>query len=174
MLNALVLTRGQMKKYGDITGYYDKKYYQLYGGTPESFKSEVESFSYGREALKQQCDKLKANACSSFAYTSGGFTVEFDNKSGKDTLLFFTVPYSDGFSAEVNGVKTDVEKATFGFMAVKVPAGKSTVVFTYRTPGFSAGVLISLCALGAYVIYMALTVLFRVRQKKNFNHPSVK
>ena len=173
VLNALVLTRDQMKKYSDITGYYDKSYYQLYGGNPSSFKSEVDGYAYGTKAMQQQCDKLKANACTSFEYTSGGFRAEFDNKSGKDTLLFFTVPYSEGFSAEVNGKSTDVEKATFGFTAVRVPAGKSTVVFTYRTPGFSAGVVISLCALGAYAVYMALTAAFQIYQKKK-SQPSIR
>ena len=39
-----------MKKYSDITGYYDKHYYQLYGGQPESFKSEADDYSYGVQA----------------------------------------------------------------------------------------------------------------------------
>ena len=166
VLAALVLTREQMKKYSDITGYYDKEYYKLYGGNPDSFKSEAESYSFGSVAMKERCDKLKKNSCSSFEYTSDGFKAEFDNKTGKDTLLFFSVPYSDGFSASVNGKSVDVEKVTYGFMAVKVPAGESKIVFTYHTPGFGTGVLISVCSAAGLALYIALVIVFRRKSKR--------
>lgn len=52
-------------------------------------------------------------------------------------MLFFSVPYSDGFTATVNGKATDVEKVDYGFMAVKIPKGeKCDIVFTYETPDF--------------------------------------
>ena len=73
--------------------------------------------------------------------------------------MFFSVPYSEGFTAEVNGEPVDVEKVDYGFMAVRVPGHtKSEIVFKYRTPGLDLGIKISLCALAAYVVYM-LTVL---------------
>ena len=165
VLAALVLTRSQMKKYSDITGYYDKEYYKLYGGNPDSFKSEADTFPFDSDEMKARCDVLKKNACSSFEYTSDGFRAEFDNKKGKDTLLFFSVPYSDGFSASVNGKSVDVEKATFGFMAVRVPEGKSEIVFTYHTPGFAAGSLISICAAAGLAAYVALVIVYRKKQK---------
>ncbi len=167
MLNAMVLSRAQMKKYGDITGYYNKDYYLLYGGNPKSFVSDTDKYSYGEEAMKQQCQKLKGRSCSSFRYTESGFEAEFDNDSGKDTLVFFSVPFSTGFSATVNGEPVDVEKVNYGFMAVKVPAGSSDIVFTYETPGWKTGCIISLCAVGAYAAYIAVTVIFRVKKKRN-------
>ncbi|MBQ2488103.1 MAG: YfhO family protein, partial [Ruminococcus sp.] len=91
--------------------------------------------------------------------TKDGFAASFDNQSGRETLLFFSVPYSEGFSATV-------EKVTYGFMAVKVPQGKSEVVFTYATPGFRLGMLISLCAAAAFAAYMVLTIVFRQRRKR--------
>ena len=165
ILNAMVLTRDQMKKYSKITGYFDKQYYLLYGKNPKAFKSEADDYIYGNEVLKKQADKLRARSCSSFEYTKDGFRAEFEN-SGKETLLFFSVPYSDGFAATVNGEKVDVEKVSYGFMAVKVPEGKSDIVFTYQTPGFKTGTVISLCSAAAFAIYMTLIILFRVRKNK--------
>ena len=167
ILNAMVLTRDQMMDYGDITGYYDKDYYLLYGSDPRSFKSEADSYSFNFVSLKNQVEKLRSNSCSRFEYTKEGFEATFDNKSGRDTLLFFSVPYSDGFSAAVNGEAVKVEKVNYGFMAVKVPPGASEIVFNYQTPGFKTGTVISLCAAAAYVIYMALIIAFRVRKKKS-------
>ena len=167
ILNALVLTRGQMKKYSDITGYYDKPYYQLYGGHPETFKSEADDYAYGSGVLKVQSKKLRANACTSFEYTKSGFEAEFNNKTGKDTLLFFSVPYSDGFSATVNGESVAVEKVNYGFMAVKVPKGSSEIVFTYETPGFKTGCVISLCAAAAFAAYIAVLAAVKLKSRKN-------
>jgi len=165
-LNAMVLTRDQMKRYGEITGYFEKDYSKLYGDKPDSFESDVDSYYYGAGWLKERAEVLNKNACSSFGYTKDGFAASFDNQSGRETLLFFSVPYSEGFSATVNGEAATVEKVTYGFMAVKVPQGKSEVVFTYATPGFRQGVLISLCAAAAFAAYMILTIVFRQRRKQ--------
>ncbi len=161
LLYALVLDRDQMKRYADITGYYDKDYYKLYGGSPNSFKSEADDYVYGAQVMKMQCDVFKENACSSFEYTADGFAAEFDNKKDGDALLFFSVPYSDGFSATVNGQAVPVEKVDYGFMAVRVPQGESKIVFSYRTPGFALGTALSLCALAAYIAYVILIIIFR-------------
>ena len=164
---AMVLTREQMKRYADITGYDDEAYEKLYGDDPISFRSEADSYTYGGAQLQAHAEKLRQNACEYFGYTDTGFRAVFDNKTGKDTLLFFSVPYSDGFTAAVNGRATPVEKVNYGFMAVRVPAGKSKIVFSYETPGFKLGTLISLCAAGAFAVYAVLTVVLgRKRQSK--------
>ena len=169
LLNALVLSREQMEKYSDITGYSEEKYSALYGQKPESFKSVVDSYSYGANQLKYACDKLKSNTCESFEYTDNGFKAVYNN-TGEANLLFFSVPYSEGFTAKVNGADVDVEKADYGLMAVKIPAyTRCEVVFDYRTPGLDLGIKISLCALGAYIVYM-LALLAAAVVKKIKNH----
>ena len=166
ILNAMVLTRDQMKKYADITGYYDKPYYLLYGGNPRSFSSEVDKYTYGSKQLTEQSKLLRDNSCSSFDYTGTGFEATFDNKGDKDTLLFFSVPYSSGFSASVNGEAVDIEKVSFGFMAVRVPKGESKIVFTYETPGWKTGCVISICAAAGYAVYLGVLVFLRIKKKK--------
>ncbi len=165
--NAMVLTREQMERYAAITGYDAAAYDVLYGDTPEQFKSKADSYTFGALQLQRQAEALRKNACSSFAYTKEGFEATYHNTRGGDTLLFFSVPYSDGFSAEVNGEAVPVEKVDYGFMAVRVPAGESKIVFHYETPGFRTGVLISLCAAAAYALYMVLTVLWRKKQRSD-------
>lgn len=173
LVYALVLNREQMEKYADITGYTDEKYKELYGDSPARFKSAVDEYSYGDNKLEYACDKLKQRACSKFEYTKEGFSAVYDNKGGS-TLVFFSVPYSEGFTAKVNGEDVDVEKVDYGFMAVKVPANtKSEIVFSYRTPGLDTGIKISLCALAVFVIYMlavlTVAVIKRIRERKKSN-----
>ena len=60
------------------------------------------------------------------------------------------------WKAEVDGRATPIEKADFGFRAVRVPAGASTVTFTYRPTvailgtGISAGSAVALLAAAAF------------------------
>ena len=76
--------------------------------------------------------------------------------ASEDKLLFFSVPYSKGVRATVNGEAVPVYRANELYLAVPVQEGDNTVVLTYRTPGLAAGVCISfgtLCALGMCLIW---------------------
>ena len=108
LLYAMVLPRDLMKKYSDITGYSDEKYKLLYGKHPEDYDSITEKFDYSNSDYKKVCNLRALNSCTSFEYTDNGFKAVYNNKKGDDNLLFFSVPYSDGFTATVNGKAADV------------------------------------------------------------------
>ena len=154
-----------MKKYSDITGYTDEQDKKLYGEDSDNYKEVSAKYKYGWEEYKNDCTELADNCCSRFEYTKDGFRAQFNNKKD-DTLLFFSVPYSEGFSAKVNGEPVDVEKVDYGFMAVRVP-GKTEcdVVFTYETPGWNTGVKISLAALAVFAVYLAAVVIYRRKRR---------
>lgn len=166
VLYAMVLSKEQMKKYSSITGYSDEKYKLLYGEKPHYFDSIVDKFRFGDNDYKENCFDRAQSSCSEFEYTKTGFRAKYLNK-GKENLLFFTVPYSQGFTAYVNGNPVDIEKASYGFMAVKIPANKECdIVFNYETPGWSIGVKISMLALAMFAAYICITILLRKKQKK--------
>lgn len=168
ILYSMVLSREQMKKYASVTGYTDEKYAELYGKEPEKFKSIVESYNYGKEAYKKICDEHRENSCSQFCYTNNGFTAKFDNTGGSENLLFFSVPYSEGFTAYVNGSKTDVEKVNNGLMAVLIPENtECSIEFVYETPGLSAGILISVLSAAAFAVYILSIIAFRFIKRGN-------
>lgn len=170
ILYSMVLSKDLMKKYSDITGYSDEKYKSLYGKNPKKFKSRVDDYQYGKEKYKEQCKILTSSSCSEFEYTDEGFRAEYSNKSG-DNLLFFSVPYSTGFSACVNGKPVEVEKANYGFMAVRVPGHTDCEIeFKYETPGFSAGVAISLAALGGFCIYGIALAAAGILKKRKYSN----
>jgi len=62
----------------------------------------------------------------------------------QDAALFFSVAYSEGWSATVDGEPVQIAKANLGFMAVPVEAGAHEVVLSYETPYLRAG-----CAMSA-------------------------
>ena len=97
------------------------------------------------------CADRRASACSTFQMTNSGFHAEITLK--KDNLVFFSVPYDDGFTAYVNGKETEVIRVDEGLMAVLAPAGENTIDFVYQADGYSLASKVSLAALAVFVLY---------------------
>lgn len=112
--------------------------------------SELNRRSY--DAYVQDCADRRAAGVACFTATRTGFAAETDYESAR--LVFFSVPYDDGFSATVNGEAARIEKVDNGLMAVYVPAGHAEVEFVYRTPGLDTGLAVSLTGLAAYALYL--------------------
>lgn len=138
MLKAVVLEDNQVGLYEDIL-------------RPLPDEKKV----YTQAAYQEDCADRAAAACYSFRYTNTGFTAEI--RPTRSNLVFFSVPYEDGWSAEVNGEKANIERVNVGFMAVKVPQGEKVVIeFTYRTPGLVAGIVVTVCSLMALIAYLIM------------------
>ncbi len=74
-------------------------------------------------------------------------------EASKDELMVINIPYSDGFTAYVDGEKQDIIRANIMFMAIPVTSGNHEVVLEYHTPGLRIGVLLSLLGLLMLIIY---------------------
>lgn len=170
MLYSMVLTRDQMIKYNYITKYTDGNYDLLYFGNSSNFESKINKYIYTKDEYQNACKARKKTSCSSFEYTDNGFKAEYNN-TGNKNLMFFSVPYSDGFKATVNGSAVDIEKVNYGFMAVEIPAHTDcTIEFKYETPGLKQGCIISICSFGALVIYSCLILTYRhIKRKRQRN-----
>ena len=129
-----------------------------YAGTLKHL--DVNSQEYTQEAYFQDCLARKAASCSSFQYDSSGFTASFTSDTGR--LVFFSVPWEGGWSAQVNGKAADIVKVNVGFMAVNVPKGTSTIRFHYQTPGAGLGAAVAAGGAGLFLLYWLLT-----RRKKS-------
>lgn len=148
MLKGIVLEKEDAEKLSGIVSEYE-------GG-----------MLYTRDAYYQDCRDRKAMACDSFAYDNTGFTAKFHAE--KERLVFFSVPYEDGWSAEVNGQPAEIYKANVGFMAVVVPEGESTIRFHYYTPGLTGGIILSAVGFGVFAAYViGWSVVKRHRKEKN-------
>lgn len=85
-----------------------------------------------------------------FKYNKNGF--ESNINVSDDTLVLYTVPFDEGWSATVNNKKVKIEKVDNGFMAIKVNKGNNKVKFNYQTPGLKKGLIISIIALVMYFL----------------------
>ena len=114
------------------------------------------------EAYVQDCNDRRAQACSMFQMNNAGFHAEImlDNAN----LVFFSVPYDDGFTAYVNGEQTDIVRVDDGMMAVLCPAGTSSIDFVYQADGLALSRTVTLAALPVWLVYTAYFV-WRKRKK---------
>ncbi|MCI2048065.1 MAG: YfhO family protein [Faecalibacterium sp.] len=139
LMRGLLLDEEQIAKYGDtLTMLTD---------------ADLQTLDYDTYAADAAA--RRENACSSFTMTNTGFdaTITLD----KGNLVFFSVPWDEGFTATVNGEAAEIEKVDHGMMAVWCPAGENEITFTFHTAGLSlsgkicaAGVVLYLGYLGAY------------------------
>lgn len=65
----------------------------------------------------------------------------------KNEMLFFSIPYSSGWKAYIDGEESELYKANIGFMAVLVEEGKHNIELRYETPGFKVGLACSVVAI---------------------------
>ena len=138
LLKAIVLEDADAEKYADLL-------------TPLTWQDQ----DYSQEAYYADCTARKATSCSEFSYDNGGFSATYTAE--KERLVFFSVPWEGGWSAEVNGEPAEIIKVNVGFMAVKVPAGTSSIRFNYQTPGVKLGALASLAGIALFALYWLLT-----------------
>ena len=74
----------------------------------------------------------------------------------EDTYVYFSVPYDAGWTATVDGEKTDIIESG-GMMLIKVPAGQHNVVFKYVTPGLMVGGIITGISWAVYAIIIVMS-----------------
>ena len=140
LLKSIVLTDEQAKKYSDILEHH----------------KDITDYTYNIESYYHDCNDRKKLTCESIDFENNQFTARFTAGSS-DELVFFSIPYEEGWSAEVNGEPVGIEKVNVGFMAVRVPADRtSDIVFTYRTPGLVLGAVVSGTGIVLFVVYMLL------------------
>ena len=139
MMRAIVLSPEQIEKYRGILR--------------ELPKNER---SYTENGYLKDCQARNETTCTSFTYTNRGFTAEID--SPRENLVFFSVPYEEGWSAAVNGERVGIEVVNVGFMAVPVPQGEKVMIeFTFNTPGLGIGFLLTVLSLMLLFFYLFLS-----------------
>ena len=140
LMRALVLEDEDVKAYGKyLTELPDEMLEELY-----------------YDSYTQDCADRRAHSCSVFQMNNAGFHAEIT--LDKPNLVFFSVPYDDGFTAYVNGEKTDILQVDEGLMAVLCQPGASSIDFVYQAAGLSASRVVTAVAIPVWVVYVACFV----------------
>lgn len=65
----------------------------------------------------------------------------------KDGMVFFAIPYDEGWRVRVNGKSVEPEKINIGFMGIPLKAGFHSIELKYVPPYFYAGIIVSIISL---------------------------
>lgn len=82
---------------------------------------------------------------SKFTGDSRGYTAQVDLP--QESVMFFSVPFSKGFTATIDDTPTTIHRANLCLQAVKVPAGRHTIIVNYFPPWLKEGLWLSLVGL---------------------------
>ena len=148
----MVLDGAQKDKYSDLMTNIDN----------------LSDLNYTEDEYYEDCLSRKNLCCSAFNYDNKGFSAEIDLTNENDKLIFFSIPFEKGWSAKVNNLDTEIEEVNIGFMAVRVPGHKKSVIrFNYMTPGLIEGIIISASSLIVFLSY--LIFVFKMRKRPHIN-----
>ena len=133
-------------RYSHITTSLDE-FYEAHT-TEDEFQRDVES--------------RRAMSAYYFKKDNKGFTSKCN--LDKPALMFFSVPYEDGWTAYVNGKPAEIIKANLGFMAVEVPEGECEIRFDFFPKGLKLGAVI--CIIGIIIAIIYVYVFKYITKKK--------
>ncbi len=117
------------------------------------------------QPMKNYVDNInerKKNILNDLQISDNGFSGNV--KLTEPQLMFFSVPYSKGFEAYIDGEKAEILRANTWGMALDIDAGQHQIEFRYRTPGLVPGIMISTLGFATFG-----TILCLQRKKKNKN-----
>ncbi len=163
MLKAILLTDEQIEKYGEYMTDIEKLKHS------SAYNSDSISLSLSDSAMSFDAAALRDTAADSFSIDNNGFTASVSRD--KKSLVFFSVPYDEGWTATVNGKAVEVEKVNAGFMAVAVDKGASEIRFDYRNTGLASGITITVAALVVFGVYMLISQLYFKKNPCETNYP---
>ena len=115
------------------------------------------------DVLIDDISRLKSNGTVDCHLGANSVDAQAETKVD-DGFVYFSLPYSSGWKAELDGEPVALEKANVGFMAVEVPEkGSHQIKLTYETPGLKLGAIGSLIGL----VTLLMVALFYSRKEKN-------
>ncbi|MDE5598235.1 MAG: YfhO family protein, partial [Lachnospiraceae bacterium] len=111
-------------------------------------------------AYQEQIAELKENTLENITFGADVITGEITLDTPK--ILCFSIPYSTGWHAYVDGKEEELQQANIMHMAVDLSAGTHMIELVYKTPLAAAGLYLSL---GGGVIFIVLIIVNERRKR---------
>ena len=112
------------------------------------------------ESVEKQTEKLGKESLENVSMETNKIAGDIDVSS--DKFLAFSIPYSDGFRAYVDGKKVDLIKANSMYMGIELKKGKHEIVLTYCTPYIVPGLILTATGL---LLFLLIAVSYRKPKK---------
>lgn len=129
-------------------------------GTIITLNAETENTfhltAYGmdEDCLSDLVQRLNTHTLQIASMTSS--SIDGTVLSDADGYLILSTPYDPGFTIWVDGVKTDASLFEDMMIAVPLTAGEHSISIQYYPQGLTAGILITICSIGIFVVICIL------------------
>ncbi|NLW54149.1 MAG: YfhO family protein [Clostridiaceae bacterium] len=87
-------------------------------------------------------------------------------ESPDNGVLLLSIPYDPGWTVWVDGEIQEVRKVDQALMAIPVSAGEHRITMLFRPEGLSEGLLISVVALGVFILAIAASAFLKKRREQ--------
>jgi uncharacterized membrane protein YfhO len=104
----------------------------------------IEVYSVDMSNYADQINALKKSVLTNIIISDD--SIEGDTELGKKGVMVFSIPYSKGWSAYVDGTKEEMLNANVMYLALPLEAGNHHIVLKYRTPYLITGCIVSFIA----------------------------
>lgn len=120
------------------------------------------SSSQPLETIVSNADDLALSDTVDTSFEEDKVKSTVSSSSEDKRWIFYSIPYSSGWSATIDGEPAEIVKADTAFMAVQVDGNDHEIVLTYETPGIRVGFI---CMI-AGVVALVGVLIFRVKRIK--------
>ncbi len=101
--------------------------------------------SQDTDMLAEALGRLTDGAMTGISVDHGRITGSVQAR--QESLCLITVPYDDGFTAYVDGERTETVRYADALLAVPVPEGEHEILLSYRSPGIRGGLVFGILSL---------------------------
>lgn len=110
---------------------------------------------------EKQLSGLQNSVMENIDFHADGSTFSTSEITGnvaavKDGVLFLSIPFEKGWTAFVDGEKTEILQADTGFSGIRLTKGKHEIVLRYFTPGLKIGLILAGLGILMLLIYSAV------------------
>ena len=120
---------------------------------PENFElKQMKLLHYDFASYDNCINNLREESLRELAVDTNSVQCVVDLNRKK--MLCAAVPYSGGWTAYIDGNKTETYRVNDMFVGIEVPEGEHDIVLKYVTPGIKTGIAISTLSVVIIVVYL--------------------
>lgn len=106
------------------------------------------------DTYENDIEKRKEEALENIVFTTN--QVNGNIEVSEEKFLCFSIPYSDGWTCYVDGVRTELMPANVMYMAIKLEPGRHHIRLSYTPKGFWIGVCLTAASIVLIILYAGI------------------
>lgn len=156
-LNSQIVSVGNVEKGDTVTVEL-----QLKDGENRTGTVTMRAASLNQEAFRFLKKQMKKHKFEMISYSSN--EVKGIVNAQEDGMVFFSIPYDEGWKIYIDGKAADKKAVAEGFLAIDIKKGEHVITLSYIPPGFLIGWKVSLIG---WAIFLWINWRCKKRFRKN-------